>query len=144
MIAPVSASATRLRASDPNSNEKYQHSPDNHLKSGAEKGRVHITVSNPADGQKFNCHDHNGDGGGSSKTRNQIWQGVTDSSGRGHQSADDSTKKRFAAAGQAAVIRSCLGEPHRNSCSDAGGEADQERGVAVVGRECCCKNRRKR
>src|ERR1017187_7811833 len=101
-------STDRLRASDPDPNEKYQHSSDNHLKSGAEKRRIHIPVSNPADEQKFNRHDPNGNSGGSSKIWNQIGQRVTDSSGRGHQPADNSTKQRFAAAGQAAVIRSCL------------------------------------
>src|SRR5580704_321560 len=76
------------------------------LRQSLEKRRVHIAVSDPADGQKFNCHDHNGNGRSSSKIWNQIWQRVTDSSGRGHQSADDSTQQRFAPAGQAAVIRS--------------------------------------
>jgi hypothetical protein len=70
----------RLRAADPDSDQEHQRSPDNHLKCGAKKWRVHISVSNPANEQKFNCHDHNGNSGGSSKIWNQIWQGVTNSS----------------------------------------------------------------
>src|SRR5260370_25424241 len=101
-----------LRASDPNPNEKHQNSSDNYLKSGAEKRCVHITVSNPADCQKFNCHDHNGDGRSGSAVWNQIGQRMPDSSGRGHQSADKATQQRFAAAGQAAVIRSSFSKPH--------------------------------
>src|SRR5205823_15126584 len=137
-----SCNGWRLRATDPDSHQEHQHSPNNHLKSGTEKRRVHIPVSNPANEQEFNGHDHNRYGRGSSKIRNQIWQGVTDSSCRGHQPADDSAQQRFAAPRQATIIRSCLSETHRNSCSDAGGETDQEGGVAVVGRKRCRKNRR--
>src|SRR5438874_7318760 len=76
----------RLGAADPDSDYEHQRSPDNHLKCGPKKWRVHISVSNPANEQKFNCHDHNSNRGGSSKIWNQIWQRVADSSGRGHQS----------------------------------------------------------
>jgi hypothetical protein len=37
-----------LRASNPDPNQKHQHSPDNHLKGGAEKGRIHKPLSDPA------------------------------------------------------------------------------------------------
>src|SRR6186997_1698052 len=80
----------RSRASDPDPNQKDQYSSDDYLKCCAEKWRIHIPVSNPADDQEFNCHDHNGNGSSSSKFWNQIWQRVTDSSCRSHQSADDS------------------------------------------------------
>jgi len=93
-----------------------------------------MPVSDPANEQEFNGDDDNGNGGSSSKIWNQIWH-VTDSSRRGHQSTDDSAQQRFAAAGQGAIIRGCLSEPHRNSRADASGEADQECGVAVVGRK---------
>src|SRR5947209_6256272 len=136
------AKPSRLRASDPDPYEKHQHSPDNYLKCGAEKRRIHIALSDPANEQEFDCHNHNGNGRSSSKIWNQIWQRVTDSSRGGHQSADDSTQQRFAAAGQAAVIRRCLREPHRNSRSDAGGEADQKSSMAVVRRKRGRKNRR--
>src|SRR6266566_8103412 len=111
-LADEAKEPDRLRASNPEPDEKHQHSSDNHLKCGAEKGRIHIALSNPANAQEFDCHDHNSNGGSSSKIWNQIWQRVTDSSGRGHQAADDSTQQRLAAAGQAAVIRSCLSECH--------------------------------
>src|SRR5438132_603193 len=80
------------RSSDPNPTEKHQHVANNRLKCGAEKGRVHVPVSKPADEQEFNCHDHNGDRRSGSETWNQIWQGVTDSSGGGHQAANDSAQ----------------------------------------------------
>src|SRR5439155_3790515 len=100
------------RASDPDPNQKHQHSSNNHLKGGAEKRRIHIPLSDPANEQEFNGNDHNGNRRSSSKLWNQIWQRVTDSSCRGHQSANDSTQQRFAAASQTAVIRSCLSERH--------------------------------
>jgi len=109
-LADAAKEPDRLRASNPDPNQKDQHSADNHLKCGAEKGRIHKPFSDPANEQEFNCDDHNGDGRGGSKIWNQIWQRVTDSSCRGHQPADDSTQQRFAAACQAAVIRSCLSE----------------------------------
>src|SRR5436305_756056 len=87
--------ARRLRAADPDPYEEHQHSPDNYLKCGAEKRRIHIALSDPANDQEFDCHDYNGNGGSSSKIWDQIWQRVTDSSCRGHQSADDSTQQRF-------------------------------------------------
>src|SRR4029077_11936973 len=74
----------RLRASDPDSNEEDQHTSDNHLKCCAEKWRIHIPLSDPANDQQFDCHDHNGNGRSSSKFWNQIWQRVTDSSPRTH------------------------------------------------------------
>src|SRR5213083_2007009 len=74
--------------------------------------QVRSRASDPADDQEFDSHDHNGNGRSSSKFWNQIWQGVTDSSCRSHQSADKTTKQRFAAASQTAVIRSCLSERH--------------------------------
>lgn len=46
-----------LRASDPDSDEKYQGSADNHLKGGTEKWRVHVAISNPTDEQKLNGYD---------------------------------------------------------------------------------------
>jgi len=67
------------------------------LKCRAEKGGIHKPFSDPADDQEFNCHDHNGNGRSSSNIWNQIWQPVTDSSCRCHQSADDSTQQTFAA-----------------------------------------------
>src|SRR5712664_3998633 len=133
----------RSRASDPDPNHKDQHSSNNHLKCGAEKGRIHVALSNPANEQEFNCHDHNGNGRSSSKIWNQVWQRVTDSSCRGHQSADDSTQQRFAAAGKAAVIRSCFSERHRNPRSQAGGETHHKCSVAAVGRKSRRKNRSK-
>src|SRR6266566_7012370 len=120
-LADEAKEPDRLRASNPDADQKDQHSSDNHLKCGAEKGRIHISLSNPAYEQQLNCHDYNSNGCSSSKLWNQIWQRVTDSSCSGHQSANDSTQQRFAAAGQAAVIRSCLSKRHRNSRSDAGG-----------------------
>src|SRR6266699_691312 len=120
-LADEAKEPDRLRASNPDPDEKHQHSSDNHLKCGAEKGRIHKPFSDPANEQEFNRHDHNSNGRSSSKIWNQIWQRVTDSSCRGHQSANDSTQQRFASAGQAAAIRSCLSERHRNSRSDAGG-----------------------
>src|SRR5438552_4992301 len=70
----------RSRAPDPDPNQKDQHSSDNHLKCGLEKRRIHIALSDPADDQEFDSHDHNGNGRSSSKFWNQIWQGVTDRS----------------------------------------------------------------
>src|SRR5881396_150982 len=62
----------RSRASDPDPNQKDQHSSDNHLKCGAEKGRIHIPLSDPADDQQFDCNDHNSNSRSSSKFWNQI------------------------------------------------------------------------
>src|SRR5882724_13184758 len=76
--------AERLRASDPDPNEEHQDSSDDHLKGCAEKWRIHIPLSDPADDQEFNRHDNNGNGRSGSKFWNQIWQCVTDSSYRSH------------------------------------------------------------
>ena len=137
------AAFRRLRTSNPDPDQKDQHSSDNHLKSGTEKRRVHISLSNPADEQEFNRHDHNSNGRSGPKIRNQKRQRVTDSSCRGHQPADKPTKQRFATAGQTAVIRNALSESHGNSRSNASGEAHQEGGMTVLGCKGCRKNRRK-
>src|SRR6478609_11711464 len=68
-ISAISTDGPRLRASDPDPNKEDQHSSDNHLKCGAEKRRIHIPLSDPANEQEFNRHDHNGNGRSSSK----IW-----------------------------------------------------------------------
>src|SRR2546430_2056112 len=81
------ASGWQLRAADPDSDQEHQHSSDNHLECGAEKRRIHVPVPDPANEQEFNCDNDNGNGRSSSKIWNQIWQGVTDSSCCGHQSA---------------------------------------------------------
>src|SRR6266850_6083313 len=61
------------RASDPDPNQKDQHSSDDHLKCCAEKWRIHIALSDPADDQEFDCNDHNSNSRSSSKFWNQIW-----------------------------------------------------------------------
>src|ERR1700757_381278 len=83
-ISAISTGGPRLRASDPDPNKEDQDSSDNHLKCGAEKGRIHIPLSDPANEKEFNCHDPNGNRRRSSKFWNQIWQRVTDSARCGH------------------------------------------------------------
>jgi hypothetical protein len=63
----------RSRASDPDPNQKDQDSTHDHLKCGAEKWRIHISLADPANGQEFDCHDHNGNGRSSSKLWNQVF-----------------------------------------------------------------------
>src|SRR5438874_9392659 len=83
-LADEAKEPDRLRASNPDPDQKDQHSSDNHLKCGAEKGRIHIALSDPADDQEFDCHDHDSNRRCSSKFWNQIWQRMTDSSRCGH------------------------------------------------------------
>ena len=60
---------------------------------------------------------------------------VEETAEKGHQAGDDSAEDRVAAAGEGSVVGEALGEGHGDSGAYGGGEADEQGGVRVVGRE---------
>ena len=57
------------RTPNPNPNQEHQHSSHDHLKGGPQKRCVHVAVSNPADEQEFNSHDHDSRDGRGAEVR---------------------------------------------------------------------------
>src|SRR6516164_9789957 len=114
-------------ASDQPTGQEHEDASDDDLKGRLQKRRVHIAVTNVADGPEFHRDYADGDAGGQTEIGNQIGKRVTETAGGGHQTGDRAADPRGAAASQRAVVGKRLGKAHGNSSADAGGQADQKR-----------------
>src|SRR6202008_3031759 len=101
---PLSVPSPLLRTANQIASQKYQNAADNHLKGGLQEWRVHVAMPDVADDAELHSHNNNRYYRGHVKIRNQEWQRVAQTAGRGHQSGCCSSYPWRAAPGQRTIV----------------------------------------
>src|SRR5262249_62005670 len=94
-----------------------------------------VAVADPGDRPQLDEDDDGGEGGGGPEMRDEIREGMAKAADRGHDAGGEAADQRVAAAGELAIVRQALCEPHGNAGAERGGSADEEGLPGVVGGE---------